>query len=354
MTVHVMTHATSLLAGFALSRLLDRRRRRRRRRRRAVDTGAHDVRPRSRGVLRALRGRRREVPDDAGITERVRARLASVASDPAAIQVTSREGTVTLRGPILADEIPTVVRAVAAVRDVVAVDDLLEAHLEPAEVPGVHEAPAPRRASAPSHGWSPTRRLVAGGAGTIAAAWGLTRTTTVGAVTAAAGLVLLARAVTNEDMRRLFVLGGARDAVMLQNTIVVRAPIDDVWDLWSGYEALPTFMSHVRSVHRADDGSSYWTVEGPGGMPINWQTVETRRVPRETLAWKTVAGAPVAHAGMVQLAATSGGTRIHVRLRYTPPASAAGPALAAILGPDPKRAMDEDLVRFKSLVEDRA
>jgi uncharacterized membrane protein len=352
MTVLVMAHATSLLAGFALSRLVERRRRRRRR---AADASARDgrPRPRARGVLGAWRPRRREAPDDAVITARVRARLAGVVRDPAAIEVTAREGTVTLRGPILADEIPTVVRAVAAVRGVAAVDDLLEAHLEPAEVPGVHETPAPRRESSRPHDWSPTRRVVIGVVGAAAAAWGLTRTSTVGAMTGAAGLVLLARAATNEDLRRLFVLGGAPDAVMLQNTIEVRAPIDDVWDLWSRYEALPSFMSHVRSVHRADDGSSYWTVDGPGGEPISWQTIETRRVPRETLAWKTVAGAPVAHAGMVQFAATSGGTRVHVRLRYTPPAGVVGPALATILGPDPKRAMDEDLVRFKTLVEDR-
>ncbi len=46
------------------------------------------------------------------------------------------------------------------------------------------------------------------------------------------------------------------------------------------------------------------------------------------------------------------GTRIHVQLSYTPPAGAVGHSLAALLGADPKQAMDEDLVRFKSLIEE--
>jgi uncharacterized membrane protein len=47
-----------------------------------------------------------------------------------------------------------------------------------------------------------------------------------------------------------------------------------------------------------------------------------------------------------------GGTRIQIRLSYNPPAGALGHGVAALLGSDPKRAMDEDLVRFKSLLED--
>jgi uncharacterized membrane protein len=46
------------------------------------------------------------------------------------------------------------------------------------------------------------------------------------------------------------------------------------------------------------------------------------------------------------------GTRVHVQMRYTPPAGAVGHGLAALLGADPRRALDEDLVRFKSLLEE--
>jgi len=56
--------------------------------------------------------------------------------------------------------------------------------------------------------------------------------------------------------------------------------------------------------------------------------------------------------GQVRLRPTSENeTEIDVQLAYNPPAGAAGHAVASILGADPKRAMDEDLVRLKSLLE---
>jgi uncharacterized membrane protein len=39
-------------------------------------------------------------------------------------------------------------------------------------------------------------------------------------------------------------------------------------------------------------------------------------------------------------------------MSYTPPAGAIGHAVAALFGADPKRAMDEDMVRLKSILED--
>jgi uncharacterized membrane protein len=39
-------------------------------------------------------------------------------------------------------------------------------------------------------------------------------------------------------------------------------------------------------------------------------------------------------------------------MTYTPPLGAAGHAVAWLFGADPRHAMHEDLVRFKSLLED--
>jgi uncharacterized membrane protein len=45
-------------------------------------------------------------------------------------------------------------------------------------------------------------------------------------------------------------------------------------------------------------------------------------------------------------------TRIEVRMTYHPPGGAMGHAIATLFGDDPKSAMDADLVRLKSLLED--
>lgn len=47
-----------------------------------------------------------------------------------------------------------------------------------------------------------------------------------------------------------------------------------------------------------------------------------------------------------------GGTRVLVRMSYNPPAGALGHAVAMLFGADPEQAMTEDLVRFKSLLEE--
>jgi uncharacterized membrane protein len=111
-------------------------------------------------------------------------------------------------------------------------------------------------------------------------------------------------------------------------------------------------MSHVREVRRLD-GRSRWTVAGPGGVPIEWEIEMTQFVPNQVIAWRTVEGAAVAHAGTVRFEASAdGATRVEVTLSYTPPGGALGHGLASILGSDPRRAMDEDLVRLKSLLEE--
>jgi len=54
----------------------------------------------------------------------------------------------------------------------------------------------------------------------------------------------------------------------------------------------------------------------------------------------------------VQFEPTStGGTRINIRMRYRPPADAVGHAAARLFGRDPRHQIDEDLLRFKSMME---
>ncbi|MBI4476823.1 MAG: hypothetical protein HY654_06590 [Acidobacteria bacterium] len=46
-----------------------------------------------------------------------------------------------------------------------------------------------------------------------------------------------------------------------------------------------------------------------------------------------------------------GTTRVHIRMSYNPMGGAVGHALAWIFGTDPKRKLDDDLLRMKTLIE---
>jgi uncharacterized membrane protein len=112
-------------------------------------------------------------------------------------------------------------------------------------------------------------------------------------------------------------------------------------------------MHHVREVRTTKEpGQWQWTIAGATGLSIEFATVLTDRVPDRLLAWKTVEGSTIEHAGIVRFdPLDERRTRIGLRLSYNPPGGALGHAAATLLGADPKSQLDEDLVRMKTALE---
>jgi uncharacterized membrane protein len=110
-------------------------------------------------------------------------------------------------------------------------------------------------------------------------------------------------------------------------------------------------MINVREVKVREDGSSHWTVAGPGGISVEWEAVTTRREENRLLAWRTVPGAIVEHAGMIHFERVNGGTRLDIKMSYNPLAGALGHVVAKLFGADPKTKLDEDLLRMKTFLE---
>jgi uncharacterized membrane protein len=146
-------------------------------------------------------------------------------------------------------------------------------------------------------------------------------------------------------------IGAGRRAVDVQKTINIDAPLDAVFAFFADYRNFPHFMRNVRRVEERSNGQSHWTVTGPAGSTVTWDSVTTRLVPNEHIAWRTVPGSAVQHAGMIYLEPVEGGTRLQVQMSYNPPAGALGHAIAKLLGADPKTELDEDLMRLKSALE---
>lgn len=200
--------------------------------------------------------------------------------------------------------------------------------------------------------WSPTARLLTAVAGGILALAGASRRSALGAGLAAVGVGMLSRALTNMEMKRLVGIGAGRNAVDVQKTINIDAPLDEVFEFWTNYETFPYFMSRVREVRQTGSNKSHWVVAGPAGVPVEWEAEITEFVPNEQIAWKTVPGSAIAHSGVVKFQpAPDGGTRVEVRMSYNPIAGGVGHLVAALFGADPKAQLDEDLMRMKSMIE---
>jgi uncharacterized membrane protein len=317
---------------------------------------ARDTRNRAVGAAAELRSRfQHDQADDAVLHERVRSAIGRVASHPSAINVNAVDGQVTLSGPVLADEVDEVIKRVERVRGVREVRHELEVHRTANGVPAL-QGPGRRREQLPEllqENWAPAIRVAMATIGGLLVLRGVQSRGLGGSTLSAAGIGLLTRAITNLPARNLVGAGVGRRAVEVQKTITVAAPVEQVWQLWSNFEQFPRFMSHLREVRKVNENRSHWVALGPAGLPVEWDAIVTEWLPNELIAWKSVEGSTVETAGRVQFRPTpDGDTEIDVRLSYTPPAGALGHAVASLFGADPKQAMDEDMVRLKSLLEE--
>jgi uncharacterized membrane protein len=322
----------------------------------AIEATGRDVAHRASGATARLRGmRRHEAVDDRVLVERVRARLGRFVSHPRAIDADAVDGVVTLRGQILRAEVNRLIRAVGRIRGVREVVSRLEEHKEAGSVPALQGGATSRGQGADivQRNWSPTARLLTGTTGMALAGYGASRRDAPGAFLAAAGIGLLARAATNMEARRLTGIGGRRRAVDVQKTITIDAPVDRVFAFWNDYSNFPRFFSRVLDVRPSSRGDqSHWTVAGPAGVPVEFDTEVSALAPNETLGWRTIEGAPVAHAGLVRFEPLGDNrTRVQIRMSYNPPAGWIGHGVASVFGVDPESSFDADLVRMKTLLE---
>lgn len=181
----------------------------------AVDATSRDVSNRARGVVAELRSRLVNVEVSDGVLhERVRARIGSVVGHAGAIEAGVVDGRVSLRGPVLADDVDRLVRRVRSVPGVREVINQLDVHDEPGGVPGLQGHPRPPRGGEVFEllqtRWSPTARLFAGLAGAAMTLWGVRRLDPPGILLTAGGVTLLVRGVRNQPVVRADLLADGR------------------------------------------------------------------------------------------------------------------------------------------------
>jgi uncharacterized membrane protein len=145
----------------------------------------------------------------------------------------------------------------------------------------------------------------------------------------------------------------ASRAIRVEKTLTVNAPAETLYRFWRDIENLPLFMPHIRSVQRLDDRRSHWIANDPTGGPVEWDAEITTDIKNEQLSWQSTEHADVYNAGSVNFhpAPEGRGTEVKVVMCYTPPAGTIGTAFAMLLRENPAQHVEDDLRRFKSLIE---
>jgi uncharacterized membrane protein len=113
-------------------------------------------------------------------------------------------------------------------------------------------------------------------------------------------------------------------------------------------------MKHLRSVRSIDDRRSHWVVKAPLGLDIEWDAEITEDYENGKIVWKTLdSSSGIWHTGAVIFEPIYDGraTDIRVYMEYYLPEGKAGKAFAKLIGKDPDRMVEEDLRRFKRLIE---
>ena len=206
--------------------------------------------------------------------------------------------------------------------------------------------------------------------GSALAAYGLKRRSIGGAILAAGGGALVWRGATGhchayhllgmstlkeeDDGRQVSVPYGK--GIRVEESVTIDAAPEHLYTFWRNFENLPRFMENLESVEVRDGNRSHWTTKGPAGTSVDWEAEIINEIPNELIGWRSLDGGKVDNAGSVHFNRAPGGrgTEVKVILRYDPPAGSLGARVSKILGEDPAKQVQEDLLRLKAIFEGTA
>ncbi len=196
---------------------------------------------------------------------------------------------------------------------------------------------------------------------------GIRRRSPLGIAIAAAGGEMIRRGVTGHSY--MYNLLGVRTAPLGQGAETTSVPYElgirvdravtvekgrmELFRFWRDLRNLPRFMKHVKSVAVLDEKRSHWVVTAPAGRTVEWDAEIVDEKENEHIGWRSLPNANVDNAGSVWFKDAPGGrgTVVRVEVQYNPPGGALGALVAQIWGEEPGQQIDEDLHRFKQLME---
>lgn len=141
--------------------------------------------------------------------------------------------------------------------------------------------------------------------------------------------------------------------IRVEKAVTISRSPEELYRFWRNFENLPRFMNHLESVRVTGEKTSHWVAKAPASTSVEWDAEIYNEKENELIAWRTLEGADVASAGSVHFesAAAGRGTVVRIVLRYDPPAGKLGAFVARLFGENPEQQIDEDLRRFKQLIE---
>lgn len=136
-------------------------------------------------------------------------------------------------------------------------------------------------------------------------------------------------------------------------SITVARPRNEVYTFWRDFENLPRFMHNLESVENLGGGRSHWRAKGVAGTEREWDAELVEDRPNERISWRTIRSDDhLRHTGTVSfLSIGDSATDVRVDVDYDAPGGALGASIAKLFGEEPGQQIEEDLERFKRVLE---
>jgi uncharacterized membrane protein len=209
-------------------------------------------------------------------------------------------------------------------------------------------------------------RWISGIAGGALIWLGVSRRSLNGALLAIGGAALICRGVTGRSMvyktlgintankgKSAVASVGHGQGIKVEKSVTIDRSRAELYRFWRNFENLPRFMHHLESVRKMDDRRSHWVAKAPAGASVEWDAEVYTEKEDELIAWRSLENADINHAGSVQFreAPNGRGTEVKVIISYEPPAGKLGASIAKLFGEEPEKQLEDDLPRFKQLME---
>lgn len=141
--------------------------------------------------------------------------------------------------------------------------------------------------------------------------------------------------------------------VNIHARMIIKRPVEEVYNFWRHLGNLPLFMEHLQSVDVQSETLSEWKARLPGGIgTVSWKAEIVREEPFRFIGWRSLPGSTIKNAGKVEFKdAGELGTLIHVVFSYHAPLGSAGEEVAKLMTPVFERMVRKDIMGFKRYME---
>lgn len=139
----------------------------------------------------------------------------------------------------------------------------------------------------------------------------------------------------------------------ITRNIIVKADVEQVYNVWSNFETFPAFMKNIKSVKKTGVDTSHWEMSGPLGKTVEWDAYTTAMDENKRVGWSTKGNdeGDVTTSGMVTFNdLPHGETEVTVTMQYEPNKGLAGEVVDKLFA-NPEKQLEEDLSNFKSYIE---